>query len=290
MRSLTVPMFVLVALAALLVGCAGAPKVDPNYKAYADIVDKQEAAAQARFASLGAAAQHCETDACRERIASNLAIVIAATNGGGGQGKPEQYRRQHHPAWGILGAVAPQVIPGLTSMRANDNARDIALGQYSFLGNVIRDVTQSPALQSPNITAGGHIVYGEQRIGDEYGTYTGRDAIGGDQQLGDNTSAGRDQIAGDQRIGDDIGRDAIAGDQHVGDTIGRDDNSGNAGNVGDDNRIGSDGPFDNDTDNGDRCEGDNCQGVPPPPEDPEAPDPDEPVDPGGPIAGPPPGG
>jgi len=277
MRCLTLLIVVLIALT----GCITPPKPDPNYEAYARILDKQAADEQARYASLGAAAAACKSDACVERVSSSLAIVIAASGGGGSRIQPQQFRKQHHPAWGIVAAVAPQLVPGYVSVRQSDNATEIALGQYGFLGSVIRDVSQSPALRSPSITVAGDYVPGTQHIGD---------AVAGDYITGHvGDAVGRDNIAGDQHVGDAVGRDAIGRDQHIGDAIGRDNigrDRNTDSNIGNDNRQDSAGPFDNDIDNGNcnRSTGVGCQGEGLPITEPD------PVDPGGPIVGPPPGG
>lgn len=226
---------ILIASLLLLAACASTP--DPNYAAYLEAATAADQREQLVRGSVGDAAAACNNDAtCVVAVAGFAALAVQK---GGASAGLQPYRKQYHPAWGILGAAVPAVIQGAVAIRSSDNSRDIALGQYDFLANVIGSVTSSPALQprDPSITVGGDYISGRQHIGD---------AVGGDQHIGD--AIGRDQIGGDQRIGDDIGGD---------------DNSGNSG------RIGSPGPFDNSGQcTGDRCQGDGDINPPPPPPDP----------------------
>lgn len=240
MRALFVPL-ILAALA--LSACATGPKTDPDYAAYLRFVEQQNAGEQKRFESIAATAAGCQDDACRTTIAAFAALAQA-----NGRGAPavQPHRKTYHPAWGLLGTIVPSLANAAVTWHQSDNARDTSLAQYGFLGGVVRDVAQSPALQSPTITVGGDYVPGSQHIGD---------AIGGDLisgHVGD--TIGRDAIGGDQRIGDDIG----------GNIVGGDDNSDNSGNIGTENRIDSPGPID---ESGDRCTGDTCQGSNNPPPD-----------------------
>jgi hypothetical protein len=232
-------LLILIALSVVLAGCASS-RPDPQYRAYVQLVQEQETARQARFASIAAAADRCDGDSCVQMVAAIAALAQA----GAGQGAaPQQYRRDPSAAervgLAMLGQMAP-LASAAVAWRSSDNSREIALGQYSFLGGVIDSVVSSPALQGPSITVGGDYITGSQHVGD---------------------AVGRDQIGGDQHIGDSIGRDVIGGDR-----------IDNRGNIGRDNRLASPGPFD---DSGDRCEGPLCQGVQhPPPPDPEPPEPD----------------
>lgn len=214
---------------------------DPNYESY---LDASRQAQQQQALALGAisdAAAACNGDpACVVAVAGFAAL--AAQKSGGSEIRP--YVRQASAAERVGIALVGQIAP-LASMavawHSSDNSRDIALGQYDFLGGVIGSVASSPALQAPSITVGGDYVPGSQHIGDDISGHVG-DAIG------------RDAIGGDQRIGDDIGRDAIGGDRIDG------------SNIGTDNRIESPGPYDY----GNRCTGEQCQGLPPSdPVDPE---------------------
>lgn len=228
-------------LIAALAGCASTRQPDPNYSAYVRFVEQQQTAQQQRFASIAATADGCQDDACRTTIAAFAALAQA--NGGSGNATLQPYRREFHPAWNILGASVPALINGAVAWRQSENSRDVSIAQFDWLGGMMRDLANSPALQSPSVSVGGHYVTGQQHIGDD--------------------------ISG--HIGDSIGRDVIGGDQHVGDAIGRDviggDRIDNRGNIGEDNRIDSPGPIDN----GDRCDGDHCQGddnsPEPPPDD-----------------------
>ncbi len=235
------PAVILILLALIaLAGCASTP--DPNYTAYVRFVEQQQATQQQRFASIAATADGCQDDACRTTIAAFAALAQAS--GAGASTAIQPYRKQFHPAWNILGASVPALINGAVAWRQSENSRDVSIAQYDWLGGMMRDLSNSPALQSPNVTVGGHYVTGSQHIGDD--------------------------ISG--HIGDSIGRDAIGGDQHVGDAVGRDaiggDRIDNRGNIGTDNRIDSPGPISTDN-SGDRCDGEHCQGDDnsPPPND-----------------------
>ena len=243
------PFVLILMLVALLVGCAGTGKIDPNYQAQLQFVEQQAAAERQQFTSIAQTAERCTSDACVTQVAALAAL--AAAGGRGSAPTVQPFRKQFHPAWGLLGSLVPSLANAAVSWHQSDNARDTSLAQYGFLGGVIRDVAASPALQTPNITVGGDYVPGSQHIGD---------AVGGDYitgHVGDAVSVGRDQIGGDQHVGDAIGRDVVGGD--------RIDNSGN---LGTDNRIDSPGPISTDN-SGDECDGIGCQGVvnPPPEED-----------------------
>lgn len=232
------------ALAALLCGCATTP--DANYAQYVRFVEQQQTAQQQRFASIAAAADKCSDDACVTTVAAFAALAQAG--GGNATASLQPYRKTYHPAWNILGASVPALINGAVSWRQTEVNRDVSIAQYSWLGGMMSDLANSPALQppaAPSITVGGDYVSGRQHVGD---------AIGGDYITGHvGDAVGRDQIGGNQHIGDAIGRDAIGGDR-----------IDNDGNIGTDNRIDSPGPIDN---SGDECEGEHCQGddLPPPP-------------------------
>jgi hypothetical protein len=251
MRSFVL-LTLLVAMLALS-ACATTP--DPHYQQLVNFHNAEREAREARFASIAATAEGCQDDACRTTIAAFAALAQAG--GGGAAATLPAYRKQYHPAWGILGAVAPAAISAAVSWRQSDNSRDVSLAQYGFLGGVVRDVVSSPALQAPSITVGGDYIPGSQHVGD---------AIGGDYITGHVGDAiGRDQIGGDQHVGDTVGGDQIGGDAIGGDRVDGDGNY-NAG------RIDSPGPFE---ENGDDCTGDGCQGennVPPEPEPEPEPD------------------
>lgn len=238
----------LIAFAVLATGCA-ATAPDPNYAAYIKLVEAERTAEAGRYTSLAAASQSCTDARCVENVAALTALAMAGR--GSAMPSAQIYRKQYHPAWGIVGQAIPALISGAVAWRSSDNSRDIALGQYDFLGGVIGSVTNSPALtpRDPSITVGGDYITGSQHVGD---------AIGGDYITG--------------QVGDAVGRDQIAGDQHVGDEIGG-DRVDNSGLIGNDNRVGSPGPWDNSG----QCTGPLCQGdgdITPPPEP-------EPVEPEG---------
>lgn len=242
MRTLTL----ILALVCLTLG-ACASGIDPNHAASIRLYDAEREARELRFRSIAATADKCQDDACVTTVAAFAALAQA---GGGGASAPQvpTYRKQYHPIWNILGASVPTVVSGFVSWKQSENSRDVSLAQYDWLGGMMRDLSQSPALQSPSITVGGDYVPGSQHIGD---------AVGGDYITGHvGDAVGRDQIGGDQHIGDAIGRDVIGGDR-----------IDNAGNLGNDNRIDSPGPIDH---SGDQCDGTLCQGEDnsqPPPDD-----------------------
>ncbi len=223
-------------LAVLTLSACASTRTDPHYAAYlqAATADAQRDAL-ARGSIADAAAACNGDDTCVVAVAGFAALAVQGSAGRGANLQP--YRKQHHPAWGILGATLPVAIQSAVAWRSSDNSRDIALGQYQMLGGIVGSVVNSPALtpRDPSITVGGDYITG--RVGDD---------------------VGRDQIGGDQHIGDTVGRDQIGGDQHIGDAIGGDNNAGNSG------RIYSPGEF------GPTCTGPRCQGdgdVFPPPED-----------------------
>ncbi len=234
-------IFALALAAVLLVGCA--TTADPNYNAYVKFVEAQQEAQQKRFASIASTADKCTTDSCVQQVAALAALAQAA---GASQGASLQpYRKTYHPAWSILGATVPAVINGAVAWRQSEVNRDVQVAQYDWLGGMMRDLSNSSALQppaAPNINVGGDYIPGSQHVGD---------TVGGDYITG--------------HVGDAVGRDQIGGDQHVGDAIGRDviggDRIDNAGNIGNDNRIESPGPYES----GDTCEGTACQGENNPP-------------------------
>lgn len=220
----------LLALATVLLAACATGR-DPNYSAY---LEARQAATQQESATLRAisdASASCGGDATCVVAVAGFAALAARGQAGGGDLRP--YVRQPSAGERIGLALIGQISPlasAAVAWRSSDNSREIALGQYDFLGGVVGSLASSPALTPPSITVGGDYISGQQHVGD---------TIGGDA------------IGGDQHIGDTVGGDFIGGDQHIGDTIGGDDNSGNSG------RIHSPGPYDLDT--GDRCTGDRCQ-------------------------------
>lgn len=232
-------------LALALAACASTPTADPNYTARLEFIERQAAAERQQFQTIAQAAEKCSDDTCVTQVAALAALAAAA--GRGSTPTVEPYRKQFHPAWNIVGAAVPVLANAAVTWHQSDNSRDVSVAQFGWLGGVVRDVANSPALRSPNINVGGDYITGTQHIGDA----VGRDLISG--HVGD--TVGRDQIAGDQHIGDAIGRDNIGGDNIGGDRVDGDGNY-NSG------RFESPGPIDN---SGDECEGDGCQAPPPPP-------------------------
>lgn len=113
-------------------------------------------------------------------------------------------------------------------------------------------------------------------VGETAGNHVNGDFINGWQDNSDNSNHSVDNstaVAGN--FGDTYGNDFTGGDRTQNDfsgagpvvvdstdtTVG--DQNDNQGNIGQDNRQGSNGPFDDNSDPGNDCTGDNCQGVPP---------------------------
>lgn len=237
----------LIGLAALATGCA-TTKPDPNYSAYVQFVEKQQASEEKRFTSLASAAESCTDARCVENVTALAAMAAVAR-----------------------GNSAPQLRPFTRQRSAAENIALGVLGALPGLGQVWATVEAGRnGVEMARINA-------EREVGlaAEWGSTT-RGVADAFSNLPPSISVGRDYITGSQHIGDSVGRDQIGGDQHVGDAIGRDviggDRIDNRGNIGTENRIDSPGPFEHD---GDRCIGDNCQGLPPPdPEPTPEPEPD----------------
>lgn len=133
----------------------------------------------------------------------------------------------------LIGGVAPlvgTVTGAAVSWRQSDNARDTALAQYGFLGDVVASTSAAAvavAQAGPRIDVGGN-------YGDTYGDdYTGGDRtdVGGDQIGGDRTS--------DSLIGDGNRLESPDGSYNGGDCTSAD--GGNAGATGAGNQGASTG-------------------------------------------------
>lgn len=212
----------------LLIGCATGR--DANYSAYLEA--RQQAAQQenAALRAISDASIGCAGDAtCVVAVAGFAALATRNQTGAAGvQPYVRQASAGERIGLALIGQIAP-LASAAVAWRSSDNSRDIALGQYDFLGGVVGSLATSPALSVPSITVGGDYVSGRQHVGDS----VGGDSIGGD-------AIGRDNIGGDQRIGPEI-------------NIGGDDNSGNSG------RINSPGPYDTDNSTDTTCTGPRCQ-------------------------------
>lgn len=235
-------MRLIIPATAILLLAACATGRDPNYTAYLEARQAAQSQEAATLRAISDASASCAGDAACVVAVAGFAALAASNKAGNSH--IQTYQRQPSAAERVGLALVGQIAPlasAAVAWRSSDNSRDIALGQFDFLGGAIGALAGSAALTppaAPSINVGGDYVPGQQHIGD---------------------AIGRDAIGGDQRIGPEI-------------NIGGDDNSGNSG------RIGSPGPYD--IDNGDRCTGTRCQGeggdvLPPPaPEPAPAPEPD----------------
>ena len=231
----------IVLLAMVLSACATTP--DANYQAYLNASDTAE---QRSVIAHNAIA---DTAACNGDATCVVAVkgfaALAYQGSGSNKGQLQQYVRQPS-AWEKFGLGALNILAPLSQAYvALDAGRN----------NV--DIARIGADREVRVTEAWA------------GTTVGVAQVFADLPPSTSVTVGRDWVSGYQHIGDTVGRDQIAGDQHIGDAIGRDviggDRIDNSGNIGNDNRITSPGPFEN----GDDCIGDHCQGdgdINPPPE------------------------
>lgn len=229
----------------LLTGCPWSDNVKQappsDYGTYVDFEREREERTKQQVDSLLAVAQSCDSDSCRQSIASNGFVYLAGASAGGRRSiappaPPPPKRSGVDIAFGFL----DRAIGYASGERSARYARDGMLAMYDFLGGAVGNLANSPALRAPNISVGNDWVQGDQHHGD---------AVGGDQ------------IAGTQHIGHTVG----------GDQAGRDLRNGNDTrirtghiNTGTQNSgvIGSGRQNSADTDignQGDRCLGDGCQ-------------------------------
>lgn len=224
-----------IAACTMLAGCATTGAKDANYTAYLDLIHQQQQDIKDQRAAFAQMAAKCQGDACIAQVAA-----IAALAGAGAEHvRPQQYVPHESTAARFGLALVSQISPlaaAAVSWHASDTSRDVALGQYAFLGGALHDFTgsintlgETAAGLAPSITIGGD--------------YTGRDKVGGDLVGGDKT--GGDKIGGDR-----IGRDRI-------------DNAG---------RYYSPGPYDDHSATGDGCAGSTTCQTTAPPADPTTPD------------------
>lgn len=237
-----------------LTGCpfSGAVKPTPprpqqtDYGAYVEFERKREERTNETMEKLLAVAEDCESDACRQGIASNGFVYLAGASAGGRRSiappaPPPPQRSGVDIAFGFLDRAIGYASGERTARYALRSTEAL----YGFLGGAVGDLSDSPALQAPNITVGNDWVQGNQHYGDA----VGRDLIAGTQHTGD--TVGGDQAGRDLRNGDDTR--IRTGDINTGTQV---DNTG---------LIGSGRQNSNDTDignQGDRCEGPDCQRVP----------------------------
>lgn len=243
----------------LLTGCpfSGAVKPTPpgppqsDYGAYVEFEREREERTNATMEKLLAVAEDCESDSCRQGIASNGFVFLAGASAGGRRSiappaPPPVKRSGIDIAFGFL----DRALPYISGERSARYALRGTEAMYNFLGGAVGNLSNSPALQSPNITVGNDWVQGNQHHGD---------AVGGDQ------------IAGTQHLGDTVGGDQAGRDLRNGnDTRIRTGNINTGTQTDNTGVIGSGRQNSPDTDIGNRgrrCEGEACQGSTLPPED-----------------------
>lgn len=193
-------ILILVAVA-LLAGCASqGPRPDANYAAYLELINKQQAADDARIAGIAGTASACPDARCVEHVAAVAALAAAA--GGQGRPQPQPYREQpslgKQVALAIVGQIAP-LASAAVNWHQSDNSRRTAEAQYSYMGSVLTTALSGMSTvasnATPSINVGGN-------YGDTYGdNYTGRDRtdVAGPQINGDGNVLGdRNYNAGRQ--------------------------------------------------------------------------------------------
>lgn len=211
-------------LALALTSCASTQS--HNDALYAQQVQAIRADQQARADRLAAqqaqiqsVAAKCTSDSCAIAVAGFAALAAAQSGQGNAQPLPAPpYERDSSAkAKDWIGALASVAVP-LASAAVNWHQADAntktQIAQYDFLGSLVSSTSSAAvavAQAGPRIEVGGSYVTGQ--VGD---------SIAGD---GNATRA--------SQVGDYAGRDSV----------GRDRNDGSV--VGDGNRIGSPGPFEN---------------------------------------------
>jgi uncharacterized membrane protein YgcG len=202
----------------LVTACGGAPA--RNAAAYDKWVQIQRDEATQRAADLAAMFKACTDDRCREHLAA-LHFVAQA---GQGNGPPptlavpppqrerdmaEKFRDVASASGNVLGVIFNA---GL-AWHQSDNAVRTSRQQFDFYSHAFDSMAGVATAAQPDITVAG-------------------DYITGHQQIGDNIT-GDGNATGSARIGDNVGRDNTGGN-HADGSIN-----------GDNNRVGSPGPYDN---------------------------------------------
>jgi hypothetical protein len=253
---------------AMLAACGGAPKRNTELYNQARRADAEQARAEAlaesnasaaRATSMAALAAKCPANdtACVSALADKMvmgdaiaalkAALQAAAKSNGRQAAIPYERDGFAKFKDVLTGVTPLAnVAGSTWLagKQSDNAREIALGDQATQRAIVSTVAELGA--QPTTVAGGDVIGGdrvETNIADSF------------NDSSDNSTRG-DEIAvsGDgSAVGD--GNDVVNGD-----------NAYNSGNIGEGNRHGSDGPFDDHSNPGDDCTGDTCQSTNPPPD------------------------
>lgn len=251
------PLFLIV-FAIALTGCVGAAHRNAELYTQARAADERAAQAAAireseaqaaRAAESAAIAAHCIDDACRTAVAANLALrdaINALSRAAAVQpvATPVPYARDGAAQFRDVLLGASPLLLGLAgewrNVELGAQRRDVDLGnQQRELGTVqaVAGLGATIAAQPPGIYVGGN--YGDTD------NSTRGDVI---------RDSGNSTIS-DSQNGDHAGRDIVGRDR-----------IDNAGNYGDDNRQGSDGPIDN-SDAGDDCDGASCNQTTPPAEE-----------------------
>lgn len=215
---------------ALLAGCATTGGSEREFNA----LQREAMTARADRIAAIADTRDCNGDPTCVVAAKGFAALAEA---GSGATSIRQYQHQPSTAARVGLALIGQLSPlasAAVAWRSSDNSVRTAEAQFGFLGGVVDSVSNAAARSNEA-------------------------AFGILPQLGPRIDVGGDYITG--HIGDTVGRDQIGRDQRIGDdtTTNTDWGSGN--------RFNSPGPFDDNS--GDRCEGESCQPVNPAPPAPE---------------------
>jgi len=206
---------------------------NPDYAVYA-------ATQGAPQASVAIDATACNGDArCVENLSHDATIQALVANQRPGIVPPAPRRtfgdRVESVAKSFIG-VTPALGGVYSGIKASDNARDISMAQYGFLGGVVHDVTTASAVvaqSGPSINVGGN--YGDTAI--------------------DNSTHG-DTISDSGNVSDSYNTPteiAVSGDGSVvgdGNSVNNGDNNDNSGDLRDE----SSGPIDDHGNPGD-CDG-----------------------------------
>lgn len=248
----------MIVVATLLAACAGTAHRNAELYTQARAADERAAQAAAireseaqaaRAAESAALASHCIDDACRTAVAANLALrdaIAALARGATPQTAPTPvpYGRDGAAKFRDVLSGASPLLLGLAgewrNVELGAQRRDVDLGnQQRELGTVqaVAGLGGAIAAQPPGIYVGGN--YGDTD-----------NSTRGDVIRDSGNSTITDSQNGDHAGRDIVGRDVID----------------NSGNLGSDNRQGSDGPIDN-SDPGDDCDGASCNPTTPPPEE-----------------------
>lgn len=213
-------IFLAIAAILALAGCAASRNA--HYAAQSEYRNAIAAQNAAKLAAVNSAAAECKTDSCRIAVAGFAALVSAERIE-----RPAQYRSQ---ATSVLGLVERALSVGAAvygQKIQGDSLVDLAGVVASSAGDRSQHFDYSDHSTTDNSTSIVDSYNAGDTIADSGNTTTTISDSG-------NGNAGRDVI----------GRDRVD----------------NSGNIGTDNRIGSDGPI---SDDGDDCSGESCNPVEP---------------------------